>query len=203
MLIRTALGFANHLLAGEAWARARLQAFAGQGVRLVCGPIVADLSIRPDGTLAEAETGSVPSVELILPPEALWQSGGNREALISAARLNGAADLAETIGFVLRHLRWEIEDDLAPIVGDVAARRLAKGASRFLAWHQRQALAFSRNLVEYFSLEKPLIVPRSEFGAFTRDVAQVTDAAERLGRRIDTLTTQRNSRAIAPTTASL
>ena len=193
MLIRTALSFANHLLAGEAWARARLQPFAGQGVRLVCGPIIADLSIRPDGTLAESDASSSPAVELILPPEALWQSGGNRETLISAARLNGAADLAETIGFVLRHLRWDIEDDLAPIFGDVAARRLAKGASRFLAWHQRQALAFSQNLVEYFSLEKPLIVPRPEFGAFARDVAQVADAAERLGRRIDTLATRRNS----------
>ncbi|SDG67647.1 ubiquinone biosynthesis accessory factor UbiJ [Propionivibrio dicarboxylicus] len=192
MLIRTALGFANHLLAGEAWARKRLQPFAGQGLRLICGPVTANLVIRPDGTLTEADTSNVPAVELILPPEALWQSGGDREALIAATRLNGAADLAETIGFVLRHLRWEIEDDLAPVLGDVAARRLAKGAARFIAWHQRQAQAFAQNLAEYFSLEKPLIVQRFEFAAFARDVGQVADATERLNRRVESLTARRN-----------
>lgn len=193
MLIRTALGFANHLLAGEAWARARLRPFAGQGLRLVCGPIIATLTVRTDGSLAEADADLVPAVELTLPPEALWQSRGDREALISATRINGAADLAEAIGFVLRHLRWDIEDDLAPIFGDIAARRLAKGASRFVAWHQRQAQAFAQNLAEYFSLEQPLIVRQPEFAAFAHELAQLNDAADRLGRRIDTLATRRNS----------
>ena len=90
-------------------------------------------------------------------------------------------------------MRWDIEDDLAPIFGDVAARRLAKGASGFVAWHQRQALALSQNLIEYFSFEKPLIVRRSDFGAFVRDVGQVLDTTERLELRIDALATRRTS----------
>ena len=53
-----ALAFANHLLDGEAWARACLQPFAGQNARFVCGPFDTTVTITHRGTFAAA-TGEI------------------------------------------------------------------------------------------------------------------------------------------------
>ena len=46
----------NHLLAGEAWAHARLKPFAGQTVRLEAPPLPAlDLTITAEGGFTAAE----------------------------------------------------------------------------------------------------------------------------------------------------
>lgn len=187
MFSTAALGFINHLLDGEAWARARLQPFSGQTVRFVCGPLVVSVVITGNGILATASASDTPAVTFTLPASALWRAAGDRAALIAEARINGAADLAESLGFVLRNLRWEIEDDLAPLIGDIAARRLVQGGRTFANWHQRQARELALNLSEYFTAENPLIVRREEISAFAREVERLQRETDRLTHRLDAL----------------
>lgn len=187
MLIGAALSFINHLLEGEAWARDRLQPFSGRTVRFVCGPMCVDLAIGSGGTLKASGATDAPTVTFTLPPDALWRSAGNRAALVAEARINGSADLAEAIGFVLRHLRWEIEDDLAPRVGDIAARRLVQGGRALSAWHRRQAQNLALNGAEYFTSEVPLLVRRDDAVAFASEVDRLSQETDRLARRLDAL----------------
>ena len=54
--------------------------------------------------------------------------------------VSGNAKLAAEVLVLVRHLRWDAEEDLARVIGDVAAHRLAGWASGFVAW-QRDAIA--------------------------------------------------------------
>jgi hypothetical protein len=49
----------------------------------------------------------------------------DRDALFASVKLSGSADLAECLAFVFRNLGWDIEEDLASVLGDIPARRLA------------------------------------------------------------------------------
>lgn len=193
MLAAAALGFINHLLDGEAWARDRLRPFSEKTVRFVCGPMCVDLAIGSGGTFIASTATDIPTVTFTLPPDALWRSAGNRAALVAEARINGSADLAEALGFVLRHLRWEIEDDLAPLVGDIAARRLVQGGKALAAWHRQQGQKLALNCAEYFTFETPLLVRRDEAVAFNHEIDRLSQEADRLAQRLDALSLQPRS----------
>lgn len=191
MLFGAALGFANHLLEGEAWARARLQPFAGKNARFVCGPFGTTVTITHRGTFALGTAEVEANVTLTLPPDAPWRAIGDRDALIGSAQINGAADLAENLGFVLRHLRWDVEDDIAPLVGDIAARRLVAGGRVLASGLHAQAQRLAENFAEYFTEENPLLAGRAEVTAFAIEVGRTAREIERLEQRLGALVNRR------------
>jgi ubiquinone biosynthesis protein UbiJ len=104
-----------------------------------------------------------------------------------AARIEGSAEFAEALGFVIRNLRWDAEEDLSRVVGDVAAHRLVKG-SRELATRQQQAAQnFAANLAEYFTEEQPLIARQADIATFSADIDRLRDDVARLEKRLQRL----------------
>ena len=67
--------------------------------------------------------------------------------MLRAVDVAGNAGLAAEVLVLARHLRWDVEEELSRVVGDVAAHRLAGAARAFAAWHadaaQRVAGAWS------------------------------------------------------------
>ncbi len=174
-----ALGFINHLLAGEDWARERLKAFAGQTVRLEMGVLERAYQITDAGIFAAGDEDAVVAVTITLPADAPLRALIDRPALFAAAQIGGSAELAENLGFLFRYLRWDLESDLAQLVGDIAARRLVEGGKRAGRWQAEQARNLAQNLAEYFTEENPLIARRQDLADFGAEVAALQ---ERLGR---------------------
>lgn len=187
MFLAPALGFLNHLLAGEEWARARLKPFAGQGLRFSCGPLVARLAITEQGIFREADEDLEATVSLTLPPDAPWRALQGRSAILASATVSGSAELAEALAFVLRNVRWDIEDDLARIVGDIAARRLVQGGRSLVAWQGRATKNMALNFAEYFTEENPLLVGKDESDEFALATDSLAQAVELLEKRLDAL----------------
>jgi ubiquinone biosynthesis protein UbiJ len=178
MLARATTRILNHVLTGEGWARERLRAFSGQHLRLVGGPLALDLAVDHDGLFrsADASAGEAPAVTIELPGDAPFRLlNGGREAVFAAARLTGAADFAETLAFVFRNLRWDVEDDLSGLLGDVTAHRLVRSGAAVLAWQRQAAKNLAANAAEYLSEESRLVVPGREVADF-RDEVQVLRA---------------------------
>lgn len=144
----------NHLLAAAPWARARLAPFAGRRVRLVLGPLPLEFRIAPDGSLESLGTGE-PAVEIVLPAAAALAITEGRAAMMRGARVSGSADFAEALGFVLRKLDWDAEEDLSRFVGDIAARRIARAAGGFAAAQAEAARRLADNIAEYLRYEQP------------------------------------------------
>ena len=187
MLLDAALGLVNHLLAGEDWARARLQPFAGLTARLEFGALTLPLAINATGLFVAAGHDAPADVTITLPADAPLRALTDRPSLFTAARLAGSAELAETLGFVFRNLRWDAESDLARFVGDIAAHRLVAFGSGLARWHQQQAFNLAANFAEYFTEEKPSIARRSDVTDFCAEVARLPDELARIEARIAVL----------------
>jgi ubiquinone biosynthesis protein UbiJ len=87
----------------------------------------------------------------------------------------------------MRNLRWDVEEDLSRLVGDIAAHRIA-GAARAVARGAREAgLRTAQAAAEYWTEESPLIASRVKVAGFVDAVARLTEDLERLDKRIDRL----------------
>lgn len=187
MFGRAVISALNHVLSGEGWARERLRGFSGQRLRFAGGPLALDLVVDGEGLfrLSDTTADEPPGVTIELPADAPFRLlSGGRDALFAGARLTGSADFAEVLAFVFRNLRWDIEDDLSGVVGDVAARRLVRTGTALLAWQKSAAANLASNLSEYLSEESHLLIPAREAAHFSAGVQAVSAEVERLEKRL-------------------
>jgi len=190
MLATLPLAALNHLLRNENWAHRHLAAFGGQTVSLQMPPLALCLEITPEGFFRRAPAGSKAAVTLTMPgdlPFRILAKGGDRAALLSSAQISGSADLADCLGFIFRNLTWDVEGDLAPVVGDIAAHRLARGVRQFVAWQSRTFSNVTRNLADYLSEEKSVLVKRSDASTFCHQLVELDARLSALERRIASL----------------
>ena len=157
MLDGFALAALNHLLQGADWARARLTPFAGRTARLNAPPLCLDIVVDDDGLFAETGV-NVFDVSIELPAGAPLRALGGAEEIFKTAHITGSAEFANALGFVLRNLRWDFEEDLSRSVGDIAAHRIATQIKAFGAWQEDAARRVGENLVEYLTEERPTLV---------------------------------------------
>lgn len=182
-----ALAAINHLLDQASWARERLTPFAGHVARISVPPFDAAFAVLADGRLGAAADDAEPEVTISLPATAPLLALQGHEVLMRSARLDGAADFAEALGFVVRHLRWDVEEDLARAVGDIAAHRLMATAQGVAAWQQQAGRNLAENLTEYLTEEQPLIARRVDISSFAADIDCLRDDLARLEKRIRNL----------------
>ena len=179
----------NHLLRAEPWARERLLPFAGETLELRAPALPAlRFVIAEDGTLVAASGSGEFSLVITLRPEALPAAARGEDHLLRAIDVAGNARLAAEVMFLARHLRWDIEDDVAKIIGDPAAHRLLGLAKEIAAWHAEAVRRLAEGLVEYALEEKNLLVGRGELEALAAANSRLRDGLERLEKRIENLT---------------
>ena len=182
----------NHLLEAESWARERLAPFAGEALELRIPPLPAlCFVVGADGRLLAGGSGVAPQdsppLVISLRPGALAAALQGEEQLLRAVEVAGNARLASEVLFLARHLRWDIEEELAAVFGDVAAHRLAGAACGLAAWHADAAQRIAENLVEYATEEKPLLVTRGDVEEVAAVQARLRDGLARLEKRIERL----------------
>jgi ubiquinone biosynthesis accessory factor UbiJ len=173
----------NRLLAGEAWARQRLAPFAGETVELRAPPLpTLRLRILEGGTVEAG--GADPALSMTLKPELLAALGRGEEHALRAVEVQGNARLATEVLLLARHLRWDVEEELSRVIGDVAAHRVAEAGRAFAAWHVDAAQRLIGALADYATDEKQLLARRGELDALAESVAGLRDAIARLDKRI-------------------
>ncbi|MGF6755601.1 ubiquinone biosynthesis accessory factor UbiJ [Paraburkholderia sp. GAS334] len=180
----------NHLLARESWARERLAPYAGKTARLTCSPVTLILLVGPDGYLSAVDETEAQQFDVVVsvPPDALpaFVQGGQAAAM-KHVKIEGDAEFATVIAKLAEHLRWEPEEDLARLIGDAPALRVASLARSMHA----QTLRTGRNLLgsvaEYLLDEKPQLVRRTALEDFNAELARARDALARVEKRVERL----------------
>ena len=179
----------NFLLDSEPWARERLAPFAGETLELRAPPLPAlRFTVTPEGKLsAGPDAAAGPSLVITVGPDAPAAALKGEEHLTRALRIDGNARLASEVMFLFRHLRWDAEEEVAKVVGDVAAHRVAQVARGLAAWHLDAAQRIAEALIEYATEERPLLVKRAELDGLGVEHSRLRDALERLEKRLDRL----------------
>jgi len=179
----------NHLLGAEAWARDKLKPYAGQCVEFRAAPLPAlQLQILDTGLLGNAAQDAAPNLVVTIGSGALPALMQGEEALMREIGIEGNADLASTVQYLFRHLRWDLEEDLSRVFGDALAHRMVEGGSRFAAWNREAAEKLAQNLAEYWTEEHPMLARPAEVRQFLADVDRLRDDLARLEKRIEALT---------------
>lgn len=179
----------NHLLTQEPWAQRKLVAHAGKIAYIDTGAVVLKWQITPDGFLQApvTETASVPvpNVTIRMKLSDLPLMAQNPERAFSFVNIEGDADFANVISQVGLGLRWDAEQDLSKLVGDIAATRLVSIAKSTLQTVQTTHKKLAENVAEYFLEENPLLVRPHAVSDFTQEVTTLRDDVERLIKRIE------------------
>ena len=173
----------NHLLDAEPWARERLAPFAGEVVELRA-PLLPPLRIRinQDGRTEAGEGG--PGLVVEVKPQFLAELARGREHALRAVDVSGNARLAAEVMALARHLRWDAEEDLSRVFGDVAAHRIARTARDLAAWQADAARRIGEAARDYLTEENPLILHAADLEGFAASVRELRDAVERLEKRL-------------------
>jgi ubiquinone biosynthesis protein UbiJ len=191
---RLAVSALNALLRREDWARERLSRHAGKTVRFALGGFSLGLTIDSEGQAAQADPAVVPDVTLTVAPEKLPlpRLGADRDApdFAEATHISGDAALAQVVADLSKQLRWDPEDALARVVGDIAALRIVGGA-RAAAGSARQAgERLAGNVSEYLSEESGVLAGRPLLEQWRLDLAELNARTDALARSAAALQTR-------------
>jgi len=121
----------NHVLMQEPEAMARLVRQKGRVVLFHWRNFHFKLLLTPAGLLDLAGADAASDLTLSVTeesPVALLQSA--LSGAKPAVRIEGDVQLAAEVNWLVDHVRWDIEEDLARIVGDAPAHGLAQAAQR-------------------------------------------------------------------------
>lgn len=185
----------NHLLRQTPGAAEGLQRHAGQTLRFDLIMQSLDYRIADDGYLSETALPQTSKPDAVIrPTSALFTRlpFAGREAL-READYSGDPQLLTSLDRVFKHLAWDVEADLASLVGDAAAHRLAAGGRAGLAWLTQAGRALAQNLAEYSIEEAGLMARKVDVERFNREVDTLADDVARLEARLRLLESTRRA----------
>ena len=177
----------NRLLHETPLAMERLRRHAGRTVRFDVGPARLAFTVQPGGDLASAPPDGVRDLVVRLSPFVLPRLAAGDEAAWREVRIEGDAELAQDVSFLARHLRWDLEEDLARVVGDIAAHRAVSAARGVAAWGRDAAQRSAAAAAEYWTEEAPLVASRVKVEDFLRGVDTLRDDVARFEARLAAL----------------
>lgn len=116
----------NHVLMQESAATVRLKPRSGRVVRVQWRQFSVALKVTPAGMFDLASDASTPDLHFEV-------TEGSPVAIARAAlrgerppvRIDGDVEFAGDLQWLADNLRWDVEDDLARVIGDVPAHTLA------------------------------------------------------------------------------
>ncbi len=177
----------NHLITQNNWARGELQPFSGQTVTIHLGPTNANLTILENGGLAMAGESALSDASISLSPSLALRILAKDVSASNQVQITGNIELAKALAKVLQGMRWDYEEDLSKIIGDIPATQANAFAKKTFSEAKSKVINMTEMLTEYWQEENPLIAKKRHVEAFVKDVDQLRDDVERLEKRIEKL----------------
>jgi len=200
VLVTPAVAALNHLLEQEPWARKQLVPFAGRVIRFDAAAFAVSLKVTEDGMTELAPAGQTPAVTLLVPLQ-LWPlvaadvAEGGQAAAMRHVRIEGDAELANTVSTLAGNLRWDAAEDLSQALrglmgapmSDSVAQRVVDGVRQVHEQATRVGRTLVDNVTEYLLDENPMLVRHAALETFGDDVRRLRDDLARLEKRLERL----------------
>ncbi len=116
-------------------------------------------------------------------------AGSSRESAIrdGLLSLSGDAEIASRFQQLLEFAKPDLEEELAGVVGDVAAHRLGELARGLSHWGREARSTMGENIREYLQEESRDVPSRYEVERFSTDVSILRDDVARIEARLNRL----------------
>ena len=175
----------NHVLRTNSWALQQLRPHAGRVACIDNMLFSSMMAVTPGGEVAEAAPDAVPDVTVRVTPGLMLRLMARDASAWREVKVEGDAEFAAALNHVARNLRWDVEEDLSRVFGDIAAHRMVETGRKLDNWGRQGADNLARSFAEYWTEERPLIASRGDVEQFTREVDTLRDDVARLGKRIE------------------
>lgn len=164
----------------------RLADLAGKTIAITVDGLGWTFYCQPDasGVRVRTQYAAVPAVEIRGPPLALAQLWRNPERGGAEVRITGDAGLARRLQNTLAGLEIDWEEQLAGLVGDVAAHQLGRLGRGARAWSRQAAETARHTGADYLQYELQLLPPRWKIEQFLNAVDDLREDADRLQARL-------------------
>jgi ubiquinone biosynthesis protein UbiJ len=117
----------------------------------------------------------------LIPNPLAWLTSSDARFIPGGEGAVLAKELAETLG----KMRWDAEEDLSRVLGDIAAHRLVSTATDVLEWHRNAAETIAKSWAEHWQEESPLLAQPGQVHAFIKEVGELHDRVEQLEQKIN------------------
>ncbi len=185
--------FLQHLLTQNSWANALLQPYAGKAVQFDIASIKANIIILEDGGLGMAGETNIADATVCISASLLLRLIAQDEAAKVQIVISGDTHLATEFAKVLSSMRWDYEDDLSKLVGDVSALKISQFGRDAATGIKRNSIQLAEMLSEYWQEEKPLIAKNRLVEKFNTEVDTLRADVARFEKRLTKLTQQQLS----------
>ena len=182
--------FINHVLAQQTWARDALARHSARRLRLAAPPFALGLKITERGEVeALPLVGGEDSYDVTLSVAATRVPFLfiDPETAMKDVRIEGDAEFAQTLARLAREVRWDVEEDLSKVLGDIPAHQMMRFARAFAAWGAEAGKRLAQTTSAYLLDEDPTLARKAAVEGFSRDVASLRDDCARLEKRLEML----------------
>lgn len=184
--------FLQHLIAQNSWAKAHLMPFADNTIQFDFAIVKANLIILEDGSLALGGETMPPEASIYAPPSLVLRMLAKDEAAKLDFKVTGDMHLATEVSKILQNMRWDIEDDLSKIVGDIPAAKIAEAGKKTTETLKETGTNLAQMLSEYLQEEQPMIAKKRHVEQFNADVDALRNDVARFEKRLAKLTKEMN-----------
>ena len=132
-----------------------------------------------------------PDVTLRIPLASVPLFALDPDRAMKDVRIDGDAEFAQTLSQLARELRWDAEEDLSRVTGDIAAHRLMQGARTMQTYAKDAAQRMAETTTAFLIDEDPVLVRKSMAEQFAREVSTLRDDCARLEKRLELLELKR------------
>ncbi len=175
--------FLQHITNQNNWSRPYLTPFSGKIVQFDFVLLKANLLILEDGSLSLAGETAVADATVHIPPSLALRLLAKDEAAKMFIKIDGDTHLATEFSKVLQNMRWDIEEDLSHVTGDIAAFKIGELSKKAFAEMKRQSINAAEMLSEFWQEEKPILAKKRHLEQFNADVDTLKSDVARLEKR--------------------
>lgn len=177
----------QHITNQNNWSRKHLIPFAGKVLQFNVVPIKVKFIILEDGSLGVPADHAIADAIVHIPPSLAIRLMANDDAAKMQIKIDGDTHLASEVSKVLQHMRWDIEDDLSKVVGDIPANKVIAVAKESTHALKKQSINLAEMLKEYWQEEKPVLAKQWQINQFNASVDNLRSDVSRLEKRLNKL----------------
>jgi ubiquinone biosynthesis protein UbiJ len=174
----------QHLISQNSWANPMLQQFSGKSVLFNVSFVNATVLILEDGSLAMAGETNLADATVTIPPSLLIRLLAKDETAKRQINIEGDTHLVAELTKVLTNMRWDYEDDLSKLVGDIPANKIGGLGRQALNTAKETTINLAEMLSEYWQEENPLIAKKRHVAQFNSEVDTLRADVERFEKRL-------------------
>lgn len=178
----------QHLISQNSWANKLLKPSAGKSVQFNVSFISASLVILENGNLAIAGETNTPDATVTIPPSLLLRLLAKDESATRQIKIEGDTHLAAELAKVFSNMRWDYEDDLSSLMGDIPANKIGTFARDAFSSVKETSINFTEMLSEYWQEEMPLIAKKRNVEQFNSEVDKLRADVARFEKKLAKLT---------------